>query len=45
MENPTLDFLLYLIRRCISQCDIDPDTTTVSDLINIITDAETPLGW
>ena len=24
MENPTLDFLIYLIRKCISQCDVDP---------------------
>ncbi|MFW6114010.1 MAG: hypothetical protein ACOC78_03705 [Actinomycetota bacterium] len=45
MENPTLDFLVYLIRKCIHQCDIDPDKTTVSDFLKIISEAETPLGF
>lgn len=45
MENPTLDFLLYLIRRCINQCDVDPDKTTVTEFIKIIGDAEMPLGF
>jgi hypothetical protein len=45
MENPTLDFLLYLIRKCISQCEVDPNKTTVSEFINIIADAEAPLGF
>ncbi|MDY6793741.1 MAG: hypothetical protein SWK76_00450 [Actinomycetota bacterium] len=45
MENPTLDFLIYLIRKCISQCDVDPDNTSVSEFLAIIAEAETPLGF
>ncbi len=45
MENPTLDYLLYLLKQCIDQCGIDPDKTTVSELLKIITRAETPVGW
>jgi hypothetical protein len=45
MENPTLDFLLYLIRKCIQQCGIDPEKTTVSEFMKVIIDAETPLGF
>jgi hypothetical protein len=45
MENPTLDFLLYLIRKCVDQCEVDPDKTTVSEFIRIIADAEAPLGF
>lgn len=44
MENPTLDFLIYLIRNCIQQCQVDPDKTTVSEFISIITEASTPVG-
>jgi hypothetical protein len=44
MENPTLDFLLYLIRKCIRQCQVDPDNTTISEFMRIIVDTETPLG-
>ncbi|MBN2026663.1 MAG: hypothetical protein JW854_07900 [Actinobacteria bacterium] len=45
MEKPTLDFLLYLISNCIKQCDVDPEHTTVKEFIDIITEAETPLGF
>ena len=45
MENPTLDFLLYLIRKCVDQCQVDPDKITVSEFMRIIVDAETPLGF
>ena len=45
MEKPTLDFLLYLIRNCIRQCDVDVEHTTVKEFIDIITEAETPLGF
>jgi hypothetical protein len=44
LENPTLDFLLYLIRNCIEQCQVDPDKTTVSEFINTIIEAGTPVG-
>ncbi|MDD3717521.1 MAG: hypothetical protein PHP28_02515 [Actinomycetota bacterium] len=44
MENPTLDFLLYLIRKCVDQCDIDPDRISVTELINMISQAEMPVG-
>jgi len=45
MENPALEFLLYMIRSCIKQCQVDPDNTTVSEFMRIIVDAETPLGF
>lgn len=45
MEKPTLDFMLYLIRKCLDQCRVDPDKTTISEFIKIIVDAETPLGF
>jgi|GEM_PF-4994361 hypothetical protein len=45
MEKPTLDFLLYLITNCLSQCDVDPEHTTVSEFIALIKQAETPIGF
>jgi hypothetical protein len=44
MENPAIEFLLYLIGKCIEQCQVDPDETTVSEFMRIIVEAETPLG-
>ena len=29
-----MDFLLYLIRKCVDQCEVDPDKTTVTCFIN-----------
>ena len=44
MEKPVLDFLVYLMRQCIFQYDIDPDITTVADFIKTIEDAGSPIG-
>lgn len=44
MENPTLDFLLYLIGRCLRECQVDPESTTVKEFMSIIQTVETPLG-
>jgi hypothetical protein len=44
MENPAMEFLLYLIGRCIRQCQVDPDETTISEFMRMIVEAETPIG-
>jgi hypothetical protein len=44
MENPAMEFLLYLIGRCIEQCQVDPDETTISEFMRMIVEAETPIG-
>ena len=43
LENPTLEFLIYLIQCCVRQCEIDPDKTTITELIKKIQDAEIPI--
>ena len=45
MENPTLDFLTYLIEQCVQQCGLDPAKTTVSELLEIIAREEAPIGF
>jgi hypothetical protein len=45
LENPTLDFLTYLIEQCIKQCGLDPEKTTVKEFMEIIAREEAPIGF
>lgn len=44
MEKPILDFLEYLVRQCVKRCDVDPETTTVNQFLEVIREAERPVG-
>jgi hypothetical protein len=44
MKKPVLDFLEYLVLQCVENCEVDPDTTTVTQFLEIIKEAEQPVG-
>lgn len=44
MNNPTIEFLDYLVRQCIEQCEVDPEITTVAQFLKMVRDAERPAG-
>lgn len=44
MEKPVLDFLEYLVLQCVKRCQVDPDSTTVTDFLEVIREAEMPVG-
>lgn len=44
MENPELEFLLYLLNRYIRNSDIDPTKLSVAELMENINVNLTPVG-
>lgn len=44
MENPELEFLLYLLNRYVKNNDIDPAKLTVAELMENINVNLTPVG-
>lgn len=44
MENPEMDFMLYLLNRFIEMNDIDTEESTVRDLLDKINEELTPIG-
>jgi len=45
LENPTLEFLIYLIKCCLAQCEVDPDKTTITEFIRKIEDKAEPFAF
>lgn len=44
MENPEMDFLMYLLNRFIDMNDMDIEKTTVKDLLDRLNEELTPIG-
>lgn len=44
MENPEMDFLMYLLKRFIDMNDMDIEKTTVKDLLDRLNEELTPIG-
>jgi hypothetical protein len=44
LENPELEFLHWLLTRFIKEEDVDPEKTTVGELIDRLNQALTPIG-
>lgn len=44
MVKPVLDFLEYLVSECVKNCEVDPESTTVSEFLEIIRENEMPVG-
>ncbi len=44
VENPELEFLHWLLTRFIKEEGIDPEKTTVNDLLESLNQALTPIG-